>query len=158
MLDYKEFLPKELKKGYTGFYPCKTNEWDKMPLPMKCATWFDNVEYVIFDVYLSDFKISSKIEIHRDNAFKALFCISEKDPTLYSVIGVRFADGKKTFAKWYQDTKSGSYSITGINGHVYGVQGGYKCHIPKNCYKDNNNDWKLEYVSNDKEIYSSCLV
>ena len=93
---YKDFLPETPIAGKRGFYPAMTaEEYKALPLPMKCGTWDARVQYVIFDSFFSDYGFSGKVEVHAENAFKALFKHSETDTQLYSVCAVRFFDGKR---------------------------------------------------------------
>jgi len=154
MKELSEFLPKTPKEGYRGFYPCANNEeWSQLPLPMKCITWFQNVHYVVFDAWFDNYKIKANVHVHRENAHKALFCSSQGGTQLYSITGVVFEDGRDTFAKWYQDTRTGTFAIYDGSGSLLGKQGGYKGFIPEICYKDeNNNEWKLDFCKNGKNI------
>lgn len=141
---YKDFLPKEAIEGKRGFYPAMTaEEYRALPLPMKCATWDASVKYVIFDTFFSDYGFSGSVEVHAENAFKALFRYSNSDTQLYSVCAVRLSDGKRVAAKWYQDSISGAFEITTITGKVLGTQGGFRGHIPANCGKNANGEWAL---------------
>lgn len=94
---YAGFLPEAGDarfEGKRGFYPAMTaEEYRALPLPMKCATWDARVQYVIFDSYFGDYELSGKVEVHAENAFKALFRHSETDAQLYSVCAVRLFDG-----------------------------------------------------------------
>lgn len=78
---YAGFLPEAGDarfEGKRGFYPAMTaEEYRALPLPMKCATWDARVQYVIFDSYFRDYELSGKVEVHAENAFKALFRHSE---------------------------------------------------------------------------------
>lgn len=132
--NYKPFLPEPPIQGHVGYYPCKTVEdWHTLPLPLRCSTWYaGNIEAVIFDTWLDNYKIKARVEVHPQHVFKALFTLSNGGTQLYSVCGIRFSDGTRTFAKWYQDTISGAFAITGNRGRVYGKQGGYQQHIPAN--------------------------
>ena len=103
---YAGFLPEAGDarfEGKRGFYPAMTaEEYRALPLPMKCATWDARVQYVIFDSYFRDYELSGKVEVHAENAFKALFRHSETDTQLYSVCAVRLFDGTRIAAKWVQ--------------------------------------------------------
>lgn len=103
---YAGFLPEAGDarfEGKRGFYPAMTaEEYRALPLPMKCATWDARVQYVIFDSYFRDYELSGKVEVHAENAFKALFRHSETDTQLYSVCAVRLFDGTRVAAKWVQ--------------------------------------------------------
>jgi hypothetical protein len=78
---YAGFLPEAGDarfEGKRGFYPAMTaEEYRALPLPMKCATWDARVQYVIFDSYFRDYELSGKVEVHAENAFKALFRIPD---------------------------------------------------------------------------------
>ena len=112
---YAGFLPEAGDarfEGKRGFYPAMTaEEYRALPLPMKCATWDARVQYVIFDSYFRDYELSGKVEVHAENAFKALFRHSETDTQLYSVCAVRLFDGTRIAAKWVQDSVSGAFRI-----------------------------------------------
>jgi len=149
---YKEFLPEVAIEGKRGFYPSMTaEEYRALPLPMKCATWRASVEYVIFDTFFSDYGVSGNVEVHAQEAFKALFRHSESDTQLYSVCAVRLRDGKRVAAKWLQDTISGAFQIVTLSGTVLGTQGGFRGHIPANCKKREDGTWGLETVDNSEE-------
>lgn len=141
---YKDFLPETQITGKRGFYPTMTaEEYKALPLPMKCGTWDARVQYVIFDSFFSDYGFSGKVEVHAENAFKALFRHSETDTQLYSVCGVRLFDGKHVSAKWLQDSVSGAFQIVTLSGDVLGTQGGFRGHIPENCKKRDDGTWGL---------------
>ena len=99
---YAGFLPEAGDarfEGKRGFYPAMTaEEYRALPLPMKCATWDARVQHVIFDSYFRDYELSGKVEVHAENAFKALFRHSETDTQLYSVCAVRLFDGTRVAA------------------------------------------------------------
>lgn len=144
---YKPFLPETPIQGHIGYYPCgKEEDWYRLPLPLRCATWYEGkIEAIIFDTWLENYKISAKIEVHPQHVFKALFTLSNGDTQLYSVCGIRFKDGKRTFAKWWQDATSGAFAITDLSGHVYGKQGGYKQHFPANVEIKSDGSYNLNY-------------
>lgn len=129
---YAGFLPEAGDarfEGKRGFYPAMTaEEYRALPLPMKCATWDARVQYVIFDSYFRDYELSGKVEVHAENAFKALFRHSETDTQLYSVCAVRLFDGTRIAAKWVQDSVSGAFRIVTTSGNVLGTQGGFRGH------------------------------
>ena len=140
----KEFLPEKPINGKIGFYPAMTaEEYRALPLPMKCATWDARVQYVIFDSYFRDYELSGKVEVHAENAFKALFRHSETDTQLYSVCAVRLFDGTRVAAKWWQDSETGAFKITDLKGNALGTQGGFRGHIPANCKKNSAGEWAL---------------
>lgn len=117
----KEFLPEKPINGKIGFYPAMTTEeWRSLPLPMKCATWSASVKYVIFDTFFSEYGFSGKVEVHAENAFKALFRCVEGDTQLYSVCAIRLFNGKTVAAKWWQDSETGAFQITDLKGNVLG--------------------------------------
>lgn len=148
---YKDFLPETPIKGKVGFYPAMTREeYSALPLPMRCATWDENIEAVIFDTYFTDYGASARVAVHPEYAFKCLFRHSETDTQLYSVCAVRTRDGKEFFAKWYQDTTSGAFEIVNGSGRAVGTQGGFKGHIPACCYKDKSGEWKLSFGASSK--------
>lgn len=130
---YAGFLPEAGDarfEGKRGFYPAMTaEEYRALPLPMKCATWDARVQYVIFDSYFRDYELSGKVEVHAENAFKALFRHSETDTQLYSVCAVRLFDGTRVAAKWVQDSVSGAFRIVTTSGNVLGTQGGFRGHM-----------------------------
>ena len=144
---YAGFLPEAGDarfEGKRGFYPTMTaEEYRALPLPMKCATWDARVQYVIFDSYFRDYELSGKVEVHAENAFKALFRHSETDTQLYSVCAVRLFDGTRVAAKWVQDSVSGAFRIVTTSGNVLGTQGGFRGHIPENCKKRDDGTWGL---------------
>lgn len=144
---YKGLLPENGDKrfdGKRGFYPAMTaEEYRALPLPMKCATWNARVQYVIFDSFFSDYGFSGKVEVHAENAFKALFRHAEDDTQLYSVCAVRLFDGKRIAAKWIQDSISGAFQIVTLSGDVLGTQGGFRGHIPENCKKCADGTWGI---------------
>ena len=144
---YAGFLPEAGDarfEGKRGFYPAMTaEEYRALPLPMKCATWDARVQYVIFDSYFRDYELSGKVEVHAENAFKALFRHSETDTQLYSVCAVRLFDGTRVAAKWVQDSVSGAFRIVTTSGNVLGTQGGFRGHIPENCKKRDDGTWGL---------------
>lgn len=144
---YAGFLPEAGDarfEGKRGFYPAMTaEEYRALPLPMKCATWDARAQYVIFDSFFRDYGISGKVEVHAENAFKALFRHSETDTQLYSVCAVRLFDGKRVAAKWVQDSVSGAFRIVTTSGNVLGTQGGFRGHIPENCKKRDDGTWGL---------------
>ena len=144
---YAGFLPEAGDarfEGKRGFYPAMTaEEYRALPLPMKCATWDARVQYVIFDSYFKDYELSGKVEVHAENAFKALFHHSETDTQLYSVCAVRLFDGTRIAAKWVQDSVSGAFRIVTTSGNVLGTQGGFRGHIPENCKKRDDGTWEL---------------
>lgn len=140
----KEFLPEKPINGKIGFYPAMTTEeWRSLPLPMKCATWSAFVKYVIFDTFFSEYGFSGKVEVHAENAFKALFRCVEGDTQLYSVCAVRLFNGKTVAAKWWQDSETGAFQITDLKGNALGTQGGFRGHIPANCKKNSAGEWAL---------------
>lgn len=122
---YAGFLPEAGDARFEGkrsFYPAMTaEEYRALPLPMKCATWDARVQYVIFDSYFRDYELSGKVEVHAENAFKALFRHSETDTQLYSVCAVRLFDGTRIAAKWVQDSVSGAFRIVTTSGNVLGT-------------------------------------
>lgn len=132
---YAGFLPEAGDarfEGKRGFYPAMTaEEYRALPLPMKCATLDARVQYVIFDSYFRDYELSGKVEVHAENAFKALFRHSETDTQLYSVCAVRLFDGTRVAAKWVQDSVSGAFRIVTTSGNVLGTQGGFRDISPK---------------------------
>jgi len=136
-----------------------TKSWKEQELPIKCSKWFpicgSHVKNVIFDVYFEDYGVSSKVYIHRQNAFKML-CMSGS-PQFYSISGVQFEDGTETYAKWYQDRISNCFKIVTIGGTILGLQGGYNQRIPENCYLDNG-EWKLTSQLPEGAIYHYCLI
>ena len=144
---YAGFLPEAGDarfEGKRGFYPAMTaEEYRALPLPMKCATWDARVQYVIFDSYFRDYELSGKVEVHAENAFKALFRHSETDTQLYSVCAVRLFDGTRIAAKWVQDSVSGAFRIVTTSGNVLGTQGGFRGHIPESCKKRDDGTWGL---------------
>jgi len=141
-----EFLPAIPKEGYRGFYPVTEDEWHKLPLPMRCSTWDSRVAGVIFDVWFDNYKIKGYAELHPQNVFKALYmksnCLNDHSVLLYSVVYVRWHDGSKSFAKWYQDTETGAFTITTISNDTLGTQGGFRGHVPANCRKEDGK-WGL---------------
>lgn len=140
----KDFLPGKPIEGKRGFYPAITDEeYRGLPLPMKCATWDASVKYVIFDTFFADYGFSANVEVHADNAFKALFKLSGKDTQLYSVVAVRLKNGERVAAKWLQDTETGAFRIVTLSGRVLGTQGGFRGHVPENCKKDKDGKWAL---------------
>lgn len=145
---YKPFLPEVPTQGKIGYYPCSTvDEWNSLPLPLRCATWYDgSVEAVIFDTWFDNYKIKATIEIHPQNAFKALFTLSNGGTQLYSICGVRLRDGTRRAAKWFQDTTSGTFSITESGGHVYGEQGGYRQHFPAIIEVKDDGTYNLDFT------------
>lgn len=142
---YKPFLPEIPIQGHVGYYPCKTvADWKALPLPLRCATWYaGNIDSVIFDTWFDNYRIKATVEVHPQHVFKALFTLSNGGTQLYSVCGIRFKDGTQTFAKWYQDTTSGAFAITGAGGHVYGKQGGYQQHFPANVEVNEDGTYSL---------------
>lgn len=141
---YKDFLPEMAIQGKRGFYPSMTaEEYRALPLPMKCGTWDASVQYVIFDTFFADYGLSGNVEVHAENAFKALFRHSGTDTQLYSVCAVRLRDGKRIAAKWLQDSVSGAFQIVTLSGKVLGTQGGFGGHVPENCKRNANGDWGL---------------
>jgi hypothetical protein len=161
MINNKMFLPEVTKEGHVGFYPTKPEEWKELPLPMQCSTSYPvNGNYivgVIFNVWFDEYGMKAKVELHPENVFKALWCAAYSKPTFHEVSQVRWADGTVSFAKWYQDTKTGAYEITvGCNGTKVLVQGGYLGHIPSNCVLEESGEWGMNSCSNDR-CYS-CLI
>lgn len=158
-ISYKEFLPEVTIEGKRGFYPAMTREeWDAIPLPMKCATWDASVKSVIFDTFFSDYGVKGKVEVYTAEAFKALFRYSESDTQLYSICAVRLRDGKEIAAKWIQDTTSGAFRIiTPISQKTLGTQGGFRGHVPANCKKREDGTWGLYPVDNseDTSVYAT---
>ena len=144
---YAGFLPEAGDKrfdGKRGFYPAMTaEEYDALPLPMKCATWDARVQSVIFQSYFKDYEIPVNVEVHAENAFKALFRYSEIDALLYSVSAVRLVDGTRVAAKWIQDCASGAFQILTTSGKVLGTQGGFRGHIPEICKRKGDGTWGL---------------
>lgn len=140
---YKSFMPETPIEGRRGFYPCTEEEWRTLPLPLRCATWFRNdIEAVIFDTWLDNYRIRANVEVHPEHAFKALFSQSNGGTQLYSVVGVRTDDGKRLGAKWLQDTASGAFAIIS-GGNFIAMQGGYKAHMPEICQEKNGGGWEL---------------
>ena len=149
-------MPATPKEGYRGFYPVDSvKEWRTLPLPLQCSTWFTlsgkyQVEAVIFDAWFSNYNISAHVEVHPSHVFKALFTSyannKEQGTQLYSVVAVRWTDGTKSWAKWYQDSMTGAFAITTIAGDMLGMQGGYRGHLPMNCYRTGNPDqpWAMD--------------
>ena len=144
---YAGFLPEagdERFTGKRGFYPAMTaEEYNALPLPMKCATWDARVQSVIFQSYFGDYGIHVNVEVHAENAFKALFRYSEIDALLYSVSAVRLVDGTRVAAKWIQDCASGAFQILTTSGKVLGTQGGFRGHIPEICKRKDDGTWGL---------------
>lgn len=160
-----EFMPKEEKKGYRGYYPVKGDEWQQLPLPMRIGKWMPEVEAVIFDCWFSNYGVRTKVEVHPQNVFKCLFSSSEGGEQLYSISGVRFKRGYETFvsfAKWYQDSYNGTFCIVDGSGRQVGVMGGYNGYMPENVYKDDEGKWMFDCSKPQQpvegKILHSCLV
>ena len=144
MSRYDNMLPAEPIKGKLGYYPVKTKEeWDELPAIYKAMDWFPAKDYrnkgelsavksVIFDVvYMTPYKISAKVSVHRQEIQKILFCsYGDTQCHLYSVGGVELESGTVLRAKWLQDTTTGAYSIV-ANGVTVAKQGGFGGYIPK---------------------------
>lgn len=157
----KDFLPEVQIEGRRGFYPVHSpEEWSGLPLPMKCATWEAGVKKVIFDTFLSNYGISARIEVHAEDAFKALFTSCAEGPLLYSICAVRMNDGRECAAKWTQDTETGAYGIFNLSGRLLGRQGGYRGHVPANCYKDETGAWKLDcsHTNDENGTVTRCAL
>lgn len=156
---YKPFLPESSIDGHIGFYPTTNEEWKTLPLPLRCATWYrSDIESVIFDTWFSNYGIKATVEVHPQDAFKAIFTLSDGGTQLYSIVGVRTKDGKRLGAKWFQDTTSGAFGICFNGGDVIAKQGGYQAHMPGNCYKDENGKWMLTTPKDSDAITRYCLV
>jgi len=154
-----EFLPVEPKEGYLGFYPCQTlEEWSKLPLPLRCITYYQPVKAIVFDVWLDNYKIKTEVHLHPSYVHKVLFTSHGDGIQLYEIKAVIWENGSKTFAKWWQDTTTGAYSIATIAGDLIAKQGGFNGHVPANCYKNKNGEWRLQSNYQDgKNICHSAL-
>lgn len=140
---YKPFMPETPIEGRMGFYPCTQNEWKSLPLPLRCATWFRrDIEAVIFDAWLDNYRFRANVEVHPEYAFKAVFSQSYGGTQLYSIVGIRTTDGKRIGAKWLQDTASGAFAIF-AGGDCIAKQGGYKAHMPEICQEKSGGGWEL---------------
>lgn len=160
--DQKAFLPEQPQKGHIGFYPCKPGEWRDLPLPLRCSTSYpidgEYITAVLFDVWFDNYKFSAKVEVHPENVFKALFCLSEGGTQLYKVTGVKWNDGTTSFAKWWHDQRTGAYKISTTCGTTLLVQGGYRGHLPENCkFNEAEGRWTMECNSNGGIKNYSCL-
>ena len=159
----QKLLPNPPLDGHIGFYPCKPDEWQTLPLPLRCSTAYPInkkfVSAVVFDVWFENYKFQAAVEVHPANAFKALFCLADGGTQLYSVSGVRWNDGSHSGAKWWQDNQTGAYRIAVGGGRTALEQGGYQGHIPANCeYDEAEQKWKHQgNPHSDKKTYS-CLV
>ena len=156
---YENMMPKKPIGGHLGFYPaCNEGEWEALPDVYKAMQWFPVevyntrwnrkettvVEKVIFDVtFMQPYKISAKVEVHVQEVQSILFCVHEHyDCQLYSICGVKFANGEACGAKWLQDSKTGAYAVYANNQYV-GMQGGFRGFIPDNIEKTENGwRWK----------------
>ena len=142
------FLPEQQKEGYLGYYPTTKEEFRELPLPMRCATAYpcsgEYITGVIFEARFEDYGIQGQVEIHPANVFKALFCKHGEGILLYSVCAVRWASGETSFAKWWQDVRTGAFQISTITGTPLLRQGGFHGHIPANCkYNEELGKWEL---------------
>lgn len=160
---YENMMPSKPIEGHTGFYPvCNADEWENLPALYKAMEWFPVevynlrwrkkettvVEKVIFDViFLKPYKVSARVEVHVQEVQRILFCSHQHtDCQLYSICGVKFANGEEWGAEWKQDTKTGAFGVC-AHGHWLGQQGGFMGFIPANIEKAEDG-WKWKGVVN----------
>lgn len=154
---YEGMMPEKPIEGHLGFYPvCNADEWENLPALYKAMQWFpvevynlrwreketSVVESVIFDVvFLKPYKVSAKVEVHVQEVQSILFCLHEKtDCQLYSICGVKFANGEVYGAEWKQDARSGAFAVY-AGGKCVGMQGGFRGFVPSNIEKTEDG-WK----------------
>ena len=137
------FLPEIPIPGRMGYYPCKNQEeWRTLPLPLRCSTWYENVETVIFKTSFSNLGIGAVVEVHPESVFKALFTLNKSGAQLYNLVGVKI-NGQRYAANWLQDTETGAFAIYGNGGRLIAWQGGFRRHMPDNCVDKGDGAWNL---------------
>ena len=106
---------------------------------------------------IDNYKIKTEVHLHPSHVHKVLFTSHQNGVQLYEVKAIIWEDGSRTFAKWWQDGKTGAFCITTIAGDQIAKQGGYQNFIPANCYKNESGEWRLNSSNKDNKsiTYSS---
>ena len=142
---FKKFLPKDEIKGKIGYYPVMNDEeWENLPVVYKAMEWFPievynhewkiketvTVEYVYFDMFLPEHKVSAKVRVHREDVPKLLYrYYANNECHFYTICGVEFTNHQYVAAKWYQDSRTGAFGVY-TYGRYVGKQGGFQGYVP----------------------------